>query len=98
MLGINGLATSFEGHSLSKWSEAIFRQRRFFVQEHAQPILGEGENFGIEKCSLGVYVGFERFVGIARSVFAIESAAQVQVRFVFGEKLLNDVVLPQNAK
>src|ERR1035441_6340035 len=76
----------------------IVRQRRFFAQERAQTIFGDRKNFRSEKCSLGVYVGFESLIVIARSVFTILRAAQMQVAFVFGEKLLNGVILSQNSK
>ena len=64
------------------------------LQVRAQPLFGNGENFGIEKCSLGVYVGFKRLIRFARGIFAIQRAAQMQVAFVFAEKVLNGVMLP----
>src|SRR5271157_299880 len=78
--------------------EAILGERRLFIQELLQPVVGDGQKFRSEKCGFGINVGLKSLIGIAGSVLAIESAAQVQVTFMVGEEYLNGVILPKGAQ
>ena len=79
--------------------EAIRGERGLFVEEPAEPVFWNCENFGIEEGGFGVYVGFECLIGIAGGiVLPILGAAQMQVALVLGEKSLDGIIFLQGAE